>query len=694
MPSEIKTENLGLNKWEGNEYPKRTDFVNDNEIIDEAIGKLESLKTDNKSNIVAAVNEVREQNEDLSSQVGTIETQTLPESYEFSRNISSLSKRGKLDAGLNGMTANQIVENGNFANGTTGWTASGSTLSVSNNTLVVAGDGASNSARAVQNFNFVEEHVYYGVSTVKVTNSVCTQIKIRFANGLGDINVNNPVQNTLYTVSRVFTATSAENVNYVAHFYADAATANGKILEVQNVMCIDLTEIDQATKAALECDTMFPKYFDGLQGASNIEVLSVGKNLFDKNKIQYSQTVNADGTLETNANYNVSDFIKLKPSTTYYIHNQGSTRFAYYDKPNGNVISAELTVNNTFTTPSILVYAIFKIIKGNEDIIQIEEDNGQELGIYEEYKATSNLYKTLDGEVITLHRVPNGVADRIVEQNGQMRLEKNVEEYVLQSGDITALNTAGALDYLIIALPLTWSDGHYSVIMDGATYNNSASSANIQYAYTFVSRITDKKINYYVPKDTYADLAAAQTALAGTKIIYQLAEPQIIDTNVTPLIAEPNGHVFISSDGCLPSNIMSYPINLGAQIDGVIEGQKQLNEYLKDRVIEESGSNENGNYVRFADGTQICLKSEYFEIPIDTATGNLFYNNVNWIFPAAFISAPNYVGNTPMQSGKQIWGGSLAVVPTQTAAILRVFSALSLTTAITEMRFVAIGRWK
>ncbi|WMJ78514.1 MULTISPECIES: phage tail protein [unclassified Sedimentibacter] len=67
MPSEIKTENLGLNKWEGNEYPKRTDFVSDNEIIDEAIGKLESLKTENKSNLVAAVNEVREQNDNLTA---------------------------------------------------------------------------------------------------------------------------------------------------------------------------------------------------------------------------------------------------------------------------------------------------------------------------------------------------------------------------------------------------------------------------------------------------------------------------------------------------------------------------------------------------------------------------------------------------------------------------------------------------
>ncbi len=30
MPSENKTRNLQLNQWKGNEYPKRTDFIEDN----------------------------------------------------------------------------------------------------------------------------------------------------------------------------------------------------------------------------------------------------------------------------------------------------------------------------------------------------------------------------------------------------------------------------------------------------------------------------------------------------------------------------------------------------------------------------------------------------------------------------------------------------------------------------------------
>ncbi len=43
MPSANKTPNLGLNEWQGNEYVKRLDFVEDNQAIDEAFGDLEGI---------------------------------------------------------------------------------------------------------------------------------------------------------------------------------------------------------------------------------------------------------------------------------------------------------------------------------------------------------------------------------------------------------------------------------------------------------------------------------------------------------------------------------------------------------------------------------------------------------------------------------------------------------------------------
>lgn len=41
MPSANKTPNYGLNQWQGNEYPKRTDFVEDNAIIDQKLKEID-----------------------------------------------------------------------------------------------------------------------------------------------------------------------------------------------------------------------------------------------------------------------------------------------------------------------------------------------------------------------------------------------------------------------------------------------------------------------------------------------------------------------------------------------------------------------------------------------------------------------------------------------------------------------------
>lgn len=51
MPSINKTNNIGLNQWAGYEYPKRQDFLDDNEIIDCEIGNLKKnfIAQDNKT---------------------------------------------------------------------------------------------------------------------------------------------------------------------------------------------------------------------------------------------------------------------------------------------------------------------------------------------------------------------------------------------------------------------------------------------------------------------------------------------------------------------------------------------------------------------------------------------------------------------------------------------------------------------
>lgn len=71
-------------------------------------------------------------------------------------------------------------------------------------------------------------------------------------------------------------------------------------------------------------------------------------------------------------------------------------------------------------------------------------------------------------------------------------------------------------------------------------------------------------------------------------------------------------------------------------------------------AIIERGSNANGEYVRFADGTQICT-NHFFSIPARSiANSSLFRTaNVTWTFPANFII-------NPVCGGKPVLGDSAA----------------------------------
>lgn len=62
-------------------------------------------------------------------------------------------------------------------------------------------------------------------------------------------------------------------------------------------------------------------------------------------------------------------------------------------------------------------------------------------------------------------------------------------------------------------------------------------------------------------------------------------------------------------------------------------------------AIIERGSNANGEYVRYADGTQICTNSSFAFTDRTTGNGALFKTaDLSWTFPAAFITSPVCVG--------------------------------------------------
>jgi hypothetical protein len=105
------------------------------------------------------------------------------------------------------------------------------------------------------------------------------------------------------------------------------------------------------------------------------------------------------------------------------------------------------------------------------------------------------------------------------------------------------------------------------------------------------------------------------------------------------------------------------------------------------RVIER-GSNANGEYVRFADGTQICT-AVAAAVETSTAAGPIYMhsNLLTWVFPASFLSAPGVSGGG---GNAARWLGINA--PSVGNVQYRVYSYAASGT-LSAPGLTAIGRW-
>lgn len=117
--------------------------------------------------------------------------------------------------------------------------------------------------------------------------------------------------------------------------------------------------------------------------------------------------------------------------------------------------------------------------------------------------------------------------------------------------------------------------------------------------------------------------------------------------------------------------------------EAVVTREKGDNRYLPER-----GSNANGEYVRFPDGTQICT-SPSFSADATTAVGSLYKwaSNQTWTYPAVFSSVPNV---SPAATNNTTLVAAPATVTT-TSVSINVLNAVSV--AGRGATFVAIGRW-
>lgn len=384
---------------------------------------------------------------------------------------------------------------------------------------------------------------------------------------------------------------------------------DGEYAFIDAIMVNEITEYEYNN---LTVDELMQKYphISGTKSVSNTRIKSVGKNLCP---FIYDFTETYGGKFDVINNIGFQhDFVsrnyvmgvkKQIKSGTYTIscnHNlQNGKQIAFTFRKEGvldtiDQISTYFNVGDTNKTVTVGEgYNFFCIGRvgaptapSNVIVSNIQLEEGSTATTYEPYKELIS-YITLSEGVDELHSLPNGVKDEVTPDG---ELIKRIKEHVLQESDIIALITSTKnIDYINMKKPIDWSENNkenvdlnkciYSRIILGYGYAD-----NIAYQYcAFNSKPTEWGI--VIPKGIYTTLEQAKQALAGTKLIYQLAQPQIYDLTVTPVTCFKDGTIYIESadnnaEYVLPETQFSYPINTAGALNSNTMAINQLsNQY-------------------------------------------------------------------------------------------------------------------
>lgn len=110
-------------------------------------------------------------------------------------------------------------------------------------------------------------------------------------------------------------------------------------------------------------------------------------------------------------------------------------------------------------------------------------------------------------------------------------------------------------------------------------------------------------------------------------------------------------------------------------------------------AIIERGSNANGEYVKFADGTMVCtLSTAVTDQGIDTAYTTLYQGSRNWIFPAEFSGTPSVTCGCFRWGTSASWS-TVSAIGTGYATLRGLDTTSRPAGTTVTIAAIAVGRW-
>ena len=458
------------------------------------------------------------------------------------------------DLKLEGNTYVNLLQNGNFESTNLDWITFASVLSVNNNTMSITGDGTNSVCRASLNLGrrYNNNSKIFTRMKLKITNANLPTIRFFLRDGPGGTaytkvraTVTNAVENTVYTLSSVttLTADTINNLNiFIDHLYTDNATANGSAMEVQEVLVIDLDQHPELQNlTADQIDERITHWFDGTKSINSVRIKSESQNRLNKNTATLGYDLNQlNGEVAIKVDRFVSDYIKVKDGMQITLYKP--IRFVKYDL-NKQYVSGALYGAVGNQTISITDDGYIRFSQFISDIDLAFANNGT-LTTFTKHEF-SEMYVNLPKGVDALRSLPNGTKDEV--KDG--KLYKRTNKVALQSGNMVNIVTSFTnVDFVQITLPTDYGTVQTSsyegkTLVEGYPEKSFSDSTENEYTH-FTSAIT-QHLDIVVPKGTYADLSAAQADLVGTSLLYQLAQEQVYDINITPLTCYPNGTMIV-----------------------------------------------------------------------------------------------------------------------------------------------------
>lgn len=443
----------------------------------------------------------------------------------------------------NTLVFNQMVSNGDFSNGSTGWTTGG-TVTVADNKATVT--YTTTSVRFVHpSMGLTVGHKYY-LSAFITPDMACT-LNIELSFGWVTVSkVANANERTFVSGIVTTTASGSDNLQIFGNF----GVTPGYTLIVERVNCIDLTRMFGAgnePSTVAEFEALFPLNYYAYNAGTLLNLTATGLqtngfNQWNEEWGNYYWDI-SDGTRKNSgSSFGCSNHIPVLPSTTYYMQRPyGSFYVLQYDAEKNLLSYAQYFNAGTFTTAANCRYITFYSFGAygttyNHDIC-INKSDTDKNGTYEPYwsetlqtpitTATSGGVAIFpDGE-----KSAGGKADRYYKSAGSEhfdKAEKWIASRAYQAGDESdsTVKTDGTTTYYALSTPTDYTlDTPFSAQyrVDGmgtetllpqntATPTTSPINAEVKYPMNAVDTLRNLPQNYISKASMDAILTAFKTA--------------------------------------------------------------------------------------------------------------------------------------------------------------------------------------